>query len=594
MAATLAVLYGFGAVTGLFAVLGADPVGTGREALSALVITSFAAAALVARRGARWPRPAFHVLVAAGTTLIATSVVLAPDTATAMACVAVMTFVSVDAFFFFQQRAAVVHTVSAVVAATIALQHRGDVPLFTALAVDAVIVALGVAVRGLVRLASSATRDALTGLSNRRGFDDALEEAMATASRTGQPLSAVLLDLDNFKQVNDSEGHQAGDRVLCRVADIWRRELPPGAVFARHGGDEFALLLPGTRGTDALELLRRVCSRHADIGMSCGAAEHQVGDSAAQLMRRADHALYMAKAAGRGRAELEEGGSSDLARDLAAGLAAGEVHVHFQPIVDLSTGLLTGVEALARWTHPTLGAVPPDRFIAVAEQNGLIGALGEHVLRTAVTQLTPLRLAVGGSLGLGVNVSGRELCDPSYPQRVRAVLDRSGWPSSDVVLEVTESLVEAHSSAAVDALHVLRAAGLRVGIDDFGTGYSSLSRLDTLPVDIIKFDHSFIASIATSPRRAQMLESMVGMAEALGLSLVAEGVESQEQDSVLRGVGCRYAQGWLYGRPGPLAELAARLGVGTASDVAVGDPDRAAEDGRSDRLDLSLAPLGVS
>ena len=594
MAATLSVLYGFGAVTGLFAVLGADLSGTGREALSGLVLTGFAAAALVARRGARWPRQAFHVLLAAGTALIATSVVLAPDTATAMVCAAVMTFVAVDAFFFFGQRAAVVHTVSAVVAVTLALHHRGDVPLFTALAMDAVIVALGVAVRGLVLLASRATRDALTGLSNRRGFDDALEELIAAASRTGQPLSAVLLDLDDFKQVNDSEGHQAGDRVLCRVADVWRRELPSGAVFARHGGDEFALLLPGTTGTDALALVSGICARSADIRLSCGVAEHRAGDSAAQLMRRADHALYTAKAAGRGRAELEGGGSSDLSRDLAAALAVGEVRVHFQPIVDLSTGRMTGVEALARWTHPTLGPVPPDRFIAVAEQNGLIAALGEHVLRTAVTQLTPLRLAAGGSLGLGVNASGRELCDPSYPQRVRGVLDESGWPPSDVVLEVTESLVEAHSSAAVAALHVLRDTGLRVAIDDFGTGYSSLSRLDTLPVDIIKLDHSFNAGIATSPRRAQMLESVVGMAEALGLSLVAEGVETLEQDAVLRGVGCRYAQGWLYGRPVPLDELAARLGGIPSADGSVGDGGRAAGDGRPDRLDLSLAPLGVS
>ncbi|WP_324273608.1 GGDEF domain-containing phosphodiesterase [Blastococcus brunescens] len=291
--------------------------------------------------------------------------------------------------------------------------------------------------------------------------------------------------------------------------------------------------------------------------MSCGVAEHQPGDSAAQLMRRADHALYMAKAAGRGRAELDGGGSSELSRDLAAALAAGDVHVHFQPVVDLPSGRMTGVEALVRWTHPRLGPVSPERFVAVAEENGLIAALGEQVLRTAVTQLTPLRLAAGGSLGLGINVSGRELCDPGYPTRVRAVLEESGWPASDVVLEVTESLLEGQSSAAVAALHVLRAGGLRIAIDDFGTGYSSLSRLDTLPVDILKFDSSFIATIATSPRRAQMLESMVGMAGALGLSVVAEGVETDAQDAVLKRVGCTYAQGWLYGRPIPATELVA-------------------------------------
>ncbi len=555
MAATLAVFYAFGGVAGVLLALGCPATGYGREVLAGLVVVDFAAAAATARWGARWPRPVFHVFVAAGTALIALATAVSPDTATALVCAAVTSFVAIDAVFFFGHRAALLHVTAALVAVTAGLQVRGDVPLSTALAIDAVIAALGVATRSLVLLASRATRDPLTGLTNRRGFDDALAELLATASRTGRPLSAVLLDLDHFKDINDSHGHQAGDRALCRVADAWRPALPRDAVFARHGGDEFSLLLPGTLGSEALELVRRVCAEHADIGLSCGVAEYQPGDSAAQLMRRADHALYQAKAAGRGRAELDAGGSSELSRDLASALAAGELQVYFQPVVDLSTGTLTGVEALCRWMHPRHGPVPPEEFIAVAEQNGLIGALGEHVLRTALTQLTPLRLAVGGSLGLGINVSGRELCDPDYPQRVRAVLDESGWPASDVVLEVTESLFEAQSSAAVGALHVLRAAGLRVAIDDFGTGYSSLSRLDTLPVDILKFDRSFVATIATSSRRAQMLESMVGMARALGLSLVAEGVENEEQDAVLRRVGCGYAQGWLYGRAVPLTEL---------------------------------------
>ncbi|SOE03519.1 diguanylate cyclase/phosphodiesterase [Blastococcus haudaquaticus] len=560
MAATLTVFYAFGGLTGILAIIGASSAGRGREALAGLVLAAFVAAAVMSRWGARWPRPAFHVVVAAGTTLIASAAVLSPDTATAMVYGAMMSFIAVDAFFFFRTTAAFLHMAGAVSAISAALQIRGDVPVFTALAVDAVIVALGVATRGLVLLASRATRDPLTGLTNRRGFDSALEELMAAATRTGLPLTAVLLDLDHFKQINDTDGHQAGDRVLRRVADVWRQALPADAVFARHGGDEFALLLPGTTGDQALDMVRRVTAEHADIGMSCGVAEHQIGDSAAQLMRRADSALYTAKAAGRGRAELDAGESSELVRDLAAALAAGEVFVHVQPVVDVASGRMIGVEALARWTHPVLGPVSPERFVALAEQNGLIAALGEHVLRTAVTQLTPLRLAVGGSLGLGINVSGRELCDPAYPQRVTAVLAESGWPASDVVLEVTESLLEAQSSAAVAALQVLRAAGLRVAIDDFGTGYSSLSRLDTLPVDILKFDSSFIATVAESPRRAQMLESIVGMARALGLSVVAEGVETSAQDEVLKRVGCTYAQGYLYGRPAPARELAAPWG----------------------------------
>jgi diguanylate cyclase (GGDEF)-like protein len=580
-AATLAVFYAFGGITGLLAATGAEPAGSGREVLLGFALSTLVAAGVVARWGARWPRSAFHALVAAGTTLIAVGALLSPDVATAIVCGALMSFIAVDAFFFFGHRLAFLHIAFAMAAVTTALQLRGDVALFTALAIDAVIIALGVAARELVLLASRATRDPLTGLTNRRGFDDALEELMTTASRAGQRLSVALVDLDHFKQINDSEGHQAGDQVLCRVAAAWRGALPEDAVFARHGGDEFALILPGTAGPDALDLVRRVAAQLADVGLSCGVAEHRPGDSAAQLMRRADHALYMAKAAGRGRAELDGGGTSELSRDLAAALAAGEVHVHFQPVVDLWSGSLTGVEALARWTHPRFGPLPPDQFVAVAEQNGLVATLGEHVLRTACTDLTPIRLAVGGSLGLGINVSGRELSDPDYPRRVRAVLDETGWPASDVVLEVTESLLEAHSSAAVRTLHVLRGAGLRVAIDDFGTGYSSLSRLDTLPVDILKFDHSFVATIAISPRRAQMLRSIVGMAEALGLSLVAEGVQTEEQNAVLLAEGCRYAQGWLYGEPVPLAELTeavARLrgdafaGTAAGAVIAVGRP----------------------
>jgi diguanylate cyclase (GGDEF)-like protein len=559
MARTLGVFYAFGGITGLLGALGAGPEGSGRQVLAVLSVSALVSAAVVLRWGWRWPRHFFHVPIASGAGLVVIAVLVSPDPATAVVCAALMSFVVIDAYLFFSYALATVHLLVWLPAITAALEVQGDVALPTALGLDVMIIALGTVVRGLVIRASGASRDALTELSNRRGFDEALHELMGNATRSGDRLSAALLDLDNFKAINDTRGHDAGDQVLRKVADVWRRALPPSAVLARHGGDEFALLLPGVPGPAALELIRRLCDLHPDIRLSCGVAEHVDGDSAAQLMRRADRALYAAKAAGRGRCELDGGAGSELARDLAAALVAGDVSVHFQPIVQLTSDDVLGVEALARWTHPEHGPVSPAEFVAVAEQHGLIGALGEHVLRSTCTQLAALYATTGRRLRVGVNVSGLELSDPGYPERVRAVLAETGWPAGEIVLEVTETLLEADSATAVATLHTLRAMGMGVAIDDFGTGYSSLSRLDTLPVDIIKVDSSFTAAITDSPRRAQMLRSIVGMAEALGMDVVAEGVETAEQDALLHDVGCAFGQGWLYGRPVPLAELVTHL-----------------------------------
>ena len=558
MARVLATFYVAAGIAALLAVLGpgADP--DARWLLLGLAAFALTCGAVAFRWGSHWPRPVFHLPVASAAALLAVGVALCPDPATAMAAASVLSFLAVDACFFFSLRLAWLHMTFGISAVTAALVVQGDVPPAIALALDAVVVALGTVVRGLVIRASSASQDPLTGLANRRGFDDALHELRA-ASERGERFSAALLDLDHFKQINDTAGHEAGDRVLCRVADVWTRALPSTAVFARHGGDEFALLLPGVAGADALALVRRIVALHPEIAMSGGVAEHRAGESAAELMRRADRALYDAKAAGRGRAELEGGVGSQLASDLAAALAAGDVHVHYQPIVTLADGEVVGAEALARWTHPVHGPVPPADFVAVAEQSGLVRALGDHVLRTACAELAGVRTSAGLQVTLGVNVSGHELSEPDYAQRVQAVLARTGFPADHLVLEVTETLVEGESPAAVRTLDALRAAGIAVAIDDFGTGYSSLSRLDTLPADVLKLDHGFTSTLSASPRRAQMLSSLVAMCQALGLDVVAEGVETAEQEAVVRAVGCTFAQGWLFGRAVPLPEFRAGL-----------------------------------
>ncbi|MFQ1003904.1 putative bifunctional diguanylate cyclase/phosphodiesterase [Modestobacter sp. SSW1-42] len=561
IAGILAVFYLVGGTAGLLITWGSHTPGTARTVMVAMSVSALLSALVVLRWGRRWGRNAFHLPIGSASALIGTGVLLSPDAGTAVATAALVAFTVMDAVLLFNLFVAAVHTLLALSGITAALLVQSDVALPTALALDAVVVALAVATRVLVIRASDASRDPLTGLTNRRGLDEELRHLLADLPRDGVRLSAALLDLDHFKAINDTRGHEAGDEVLCRVADDWTRALPHDAVLARHGGDEFALLLPGFTGPAALELVRRICAEHPGVRMSVGVAEHQVGDSAAQLMRRADQALYAAKAAGRGRCELDGAteGSRDLARDLALAVAAGRIAVHFQPIVELRSGTVVGVEALARWTHPELGAVPPLEFIGVAEQHGLIGALGQHVLHSACAQLTALRRQSGRTLRLGVNVSGLELCDPGYPERVAAVLEETGWPAEEVVLEVTESLLEADSEVAVAALHTLRGLGIRVALDDFGTGYSSFSRLDTLPVDVLKVDSSFTATITSSVRRAQMLRSIVDLAGALGLDIVAEGIETADQADLLRSLDCTFGQGWLHGRPMPLPVLAAEL-----------------------------------
>ncbi|RBY75129.1 hypothetical protein DQ239_17430 [Blastococcus sp. TF02-09] len=302
MARTLATFYAFGGSAGLLMTLDAEP-GVRRSILAVLSCVALVGSVVVGRWGPSWPRAFFHGAVGAATTLIVTAVAVAPDPVTSVAAAVLITFVVVDAHFFFLSRQALAHLVAAVVGITAALV-TGDVGIGTALGLDLILVSIGAVIRTLVALASDASRDPLTGLSNRRGFDQALDELMSEASRTGEALSAVLIDVDHFKAVNDTYGHEAGDKVLCRVAGVWQTELPDRALLARHGGDEFSLLLPGMAGAEALAVVRRVCGVDPTVSLSCGVAQYRAGDSASQLMRSADRALYEAKVAGRGRAEL--------------------------------------------------------------------------------------------------------------------------------------------------------------------------------------------------------------------------------------------------------------------------------------------------
>ncbi len=570
----MALVTGFLYVVGGLAALASGSAGLSYTVTPTLILLGVVAITVglcLVRWGRLLPSRAYHLVFVAGTMLIFLGALSAPDPATAVAISCLFTFVALAGFFYFSWSGAVAHLLGALVACPVALQVRPRIPTGTWLALDLSCLGVAAVVGALAHRASSAAQDPVTELANRRGLDEALEELLRVRVRTGEDLGAALLDIDHFKVVNDTHGHSAGDQLLRRLGLQWRPMLPPGAVLARHGGDEFALLLPGHSAAAAHEVVERLRAV-AEIGLSCGVTAHHEGETASQLLRRADRALYQAKSAGRGRTVLDDKATADaLAIDLERAIELAEeagplggtpeadgLRVFYQPVVDLRDGSTVGVEALARWTHPAQGPVPPGRFIPVAEESGLITRLGGWVAGQAFHDLAALRDRTGHELLLTVNVSGLQLCDPLFPSLVRTSLERSGWDASSTVLEVTESLVDAESASALAALTLLRDSGLRVAIDDFGTGYSALSRLDTLPTDYLKLDCSFVAPVATSLKRAQLLESILMLARAFGLAVIAEGVETEEQAVALRRLGCPLAQGYHFARPAPI-EMVSRL-----------------------------------
>ncbi|MBW7902675.1 MAG: EAL domain-containing protein [Rhodocyclaceae bacterium] len=431
------------------------------------------------------------------------------------------------------------------------------------------------------RLMYLATHDSLTGLPNRALLLDRIERAIARGKR-GAPGALLFVDLDRFKLINDSDGHDFGDRVLVEVAARLRAAARGGDTVARLGGDEFVLLVENLPGDDAaagvadiaarvlaaLDAPMRAAEREIPLGASLGIALYpKDGDDAATLLRHADAALYRAKEAGRGGYRFFSAGMNDEARarlhlqsELKRALELGRIEVHYQPQVDLADGRITGFEALARWFHPELGAIPPDRFIPLAEETGLILPLGEAVLRAACRQAAAWA-ARGRPLPVAVNLSPRQLRSPTLPETIAAILAETRCEPAWIELEITESAAMADPAAAQAALGRLRGMGLSIAIDDFGTGHSSLARLTRLPVDKLKIDRSFIPAAPDAPQSredAAVVVAIVALGRQLGLRVIAEGVESGRQRDWLAAIGCHQGQGWLFGRPQPAdAALAA-------------------------------------
>jgi diguanylate cyclase (GGDEF)-like protein/PAS domain S-box-containing protein len=433
-----------------------------------------------------------------------------------------------------------------------------------------------------VRLEEQLTRqafhDGLTEMPNRALFRDRLDQALARSERSLGVLAVLLIDLDGFKQVNDSLGHDAGDQLLKVVAERFDAELRPSDTLARLGGDEFAVLIDGAHEAQASSVARRLLSalaepvwiagRELSVGASIGVALHPGGPASSEdLLRHADVAMYAAKESGRGRFEFfhydmarELGELLGLEHELRLGLQRGEFTLHYQPEVDLENGEIVGVEALVRWNSPRRGLVPPDRFIRVAEATGLILGLGEFVLREACAQsaqwrregLLPERFVTW------VNLSGRQLVGGGISRTVRAALEDTGLPAECLGLEVTEtSLVEEGpgGARARAELQVLHDDGVRIAIDDFGTGFSSLGQLRSFPVDMIKVDRSFVQGVDEETKDAAITANLVTLAHALGVVAIAEGIESDSQLASLRGLGCDLAQGYLFARPMPADDV---------------------------------------
>lgn len=428
------------------------------------------------------------------------------------------------------------------------------------------------AVRALGRVQSAtlhdATHDLLTGLPNRLFLEDWLSRQLAR----GRSLVLIFLDLDGFKLVNDSFGHATGDELLGVVAARLRTVTPDGAVLGRLGGDEFVMAFVESAHaprSNSQELSARVLATISDpyllkvaevvvtgsIGIASSRADRPL-TSAQDLVREADTAMYRAKDSGRGgvatfddsmRASVRE--RLGLEQALRQALHLGQLSVHFQPVVDLRTELVIGHEALLRWVHPTRGDIPPDSFIVLAEETGLIVEIGDWVLERSLEVLARRRADGAPDLTVAVNVAGRQLVDPLLADRVTGALARHRLPASALKLEIVESAMLQDDAAVTRTLAALVEAGVALSMDDFGTGFSSLSYLRRLPVAEVKIDRSFVAGIVDSGADEEIVRAATAMARALRLNVVAEGIETLAQRDKLVGLGVNQGQGWLFGRP---------------------------------------------
>jgi diguanylate cyclase (GGDEF)-like protein len=419
------------------------------------------------------------------------------------------------------------------------------------------------------RMAYATEYDSLTDLPNRAMLVRQLDVAQVSALQCGEPSALLCIDLDNFSTINDTLGHPVGDALLRLVAERLRDCMGPDAFLARLGGDEFAVLLRGASREDAMDLADLVVDallapmvmdgREILSGGSVGIAmAPDDGDDPAELMKNAELALYRAKAQGRGCAHFFEAAMdtdarfrADLETDLRNALASDAMDVYFQPLLNTRTRKVSGYETLLRWNRPGHGLVSPAVFISCAEETGVIVPLGEWVIRRAIEEAAQWR----DEVTVAINLSPAQMASPSIIGTVVNALAASQLPPSRLEIEITESVLMQESAHNLKTLHALKDLGVKIALDDFGTGFSSLSYLRAFPFDKIKIDQRFVRDIDDSPQNQAIVRAVISLARDLGMRVTAEGVENEQQASILAGLGCLEVQGFLYSRPLPAEEL---------------------------------------
>ncbi|MCW3059591.1 MAG: hypothetical protein JWQ02_1412 [Capsulimonas sp.] len=441
------------------------------------------------------------------------------------------------------------------------------------------------------QLKHQAFHDVLTGLPNRALLLDRLDRALARSRRHGQDVAVLFIDLDNFKIVNDSLGHEAGDDLLTIVAERLSSKVRQQDTVARFGGDEFAILLEDAAPGEALEIAARVaeemrkplCIQGRDMFVTASIGVALSLDSSGDangLLRDADIAMYQAKADGKAATVTFDRSMTaraaerlELESELRRAIEQGQLRLHYQPIIALSTQQISEVEALVRWEHPTRGLIPPGKFIPIAEETGLIVPLGKWVLEEACRQGQEWRESSPENLSLliGVNLSTRQFQQEGLIEEIAEILDRSGLPPSSLKLEITESLMSSHPEDTIAKLEQIKALGVHLAVDDFGTGYSSMSYLANFPVDTLKIDQSFVQRLGSSSESDAIVQAIMTLAKALNLRVTSEGIETDEQHALLRAMGCDHGQGYLFSRP--ITSLALTALLTNQSAVLQGDSD---------------------